>query len=66
MRFFGTTIIKFAVVATDSGMFKVLANGTMELYDDESMEFNAFNECDYKHDELAMVRQQGLMALEMQ
>lgn len=66
MRFFGTTIIKFAVVATDSGMFKVLANGTLELYDETSMEFEPFNECDYKHDDLAMVRQQGLMALETQ
>lgn len=36
MRFFGTTIVKYAVVETDDGMFRVDSDGSLTKHDSET------------------------------
>lgn len=64
MRFFGTTVTKYAVVDTDVFPIRVDASGELTRWDDDRG-WVWFDTEKFSDEEIAMVKQQGLAALEM-
>lgn len=62
MRFFGTTIIKYAVVETDDGMFRVDSDGSLTKHDSETG-WRWFDNSKISDTDLNTIKQQGLAAL---
>lgn len=64
MRLFGTTVVKYAEVETDTRIIRVDTNGKLSSWDDDRG-WVWFDEGKYTAEELRLIRQQGLGALEM-
>ena len=65
MRFYGTTVTKYAVVETDVFAIRVDANGELSRWDHHSGCWVWFDTDKFSDEEIATVKQQGLAALEM-
>jgi hypothetical protein len=65
MRFFGTTVTKYAVVDTDVFAIRVDASGELSRWDHHGSCWVWFDTEKFSDEEIAMVKQQGLAALEM-
>jgi hypothetical protein len=65
MRFFGTTVTKYAVVDTDVFPIRVDCNGTLTRWDGELGSWMWFDTDKFSDKDIATVKQQGLSALEM-
>lgn len=65
MRFFGTTVTKHAVVNTDVFPIRVDTNGELSRWDADLGWWVWFDTEKFSDADIAMVKQQGLGALEM-
>ena len=55
-----TQVIKFAIVETNFGIFRVATNGNVTKYNENLQDFDQFDADDFEAWELAQVEQAGL------
>ena len=58
-----TTVIKFAIVETNFGVFRVATNGNLTLWNEATGDFDWFDRDDFEAWELAAVEQAGRDAM---
>lgn len=61
MQFFGTDVIRYAVVDTDAGYFRVHCTGIVECWSDITNDYQSVSTTET--DDIAKIKQRGLSAL---
>jgi hypothetical protein len=66
MRFFGTTVVKYAVVETDVYVFRVDNSGVTNRWCSDTCDWVWFEREEFTEEELAEVQYQGMSAMALE